>query len=303
MDRNLLYRYFRGEATPEERHMVRCWTDESREHYDEFIKERKIYDASLLLGRPSRRVPLSLRLLKAGKIAAAAAAVFICGILFQDIISVEEPDSLQRIVVPEGQRVNVTLADGTDIWLNSGSELTYSTSFSKSDRNVTLDGEGYFQVAEDKENPFRVHTSKATVEVLGTVFNLKAYDDSPEFTASLLEGSVKLTSGSASAKLRPDESASLRNGAFEISQITDEDEFLWREGILCFGETPFLELMKRFENFYGVTIRVDNPDMADYSAMGKFRQSDGVEHALRVLATDAGFQYVFDDINQLIIIK
>ncbi len=303
MNKSLLYKYFKGDATTAERNVVRRWVEASPDHYEEYIRERRLFDATLLLARRSVRQPLGLRLLRLGRVAAAAAAVFALGILFQHIMTRPEESLMQRIVVPMGQRVNLQLADGTDVWLNSGSEFTYSTAFSKSDRTVTLDGEGYFKVAKDAEHPFRVHTSKATVEVLGTEFDLKAYDDSPEFTASLLEGAVQLVAGDARTILKPNESATLHNGTFVISEITDGDEFLWRDGILSFGETPFVELMKRFEQFYGVKIRVDNRRMAGYSAMGKFRQADGVEHALRVLASDAGFDYLFDEENQLIIIQ
>ena len=139
--------------------------------------------------------------------------------------------------------------------------------------------------------------------MLGTEFDLAVSRSTGDFRASLVEGSVRIEAGDAWTVLKPNESATLHNGTFVISEIADNDEFLWRDGILSFAETPFIELMKRFEQFYGVKIRVDNRRMAGYSAMGKFRQADGVEHALRVLASDAGFDYVFDDKNQLIIIK
>ena len=303
MDRSLLYKYFRGEASPSERSAVRVWVEASADHYDEYMHERRLFDASLLLAPREMRRSLGARLLRLGRMAAAAAAVFALGVLFQHIHTKPEEGLMQRIVVPMGQRVNLQLADGTDVWLNSGSEFSYSTTFSKSDRTVMLDGEGYFKVTKDAEHPFRVETACAAVEVLGTEFDLAASRATGEFCTSLVEGSVRIESGDARTVLKPNESATLCDGTFVISQIADSEEFLWRDGILSFGETPFMELMKRFEQFYGVTIRVDNRRVIGYSAMGKFRQADGVEHALRVLASDAGFDYVFDDKNQLIIIK
>lgn len=303
MDKNLLYKYFKGEASPSERKAVRTWVEASADHYDEYIRERKLFDASLLLSPREVRSPLKARLLRLGRMAAAAVAVFALGVLFQHLNTRPEEGLMQRIIVPMGQRVNLQLADGTDVWLNSGSEFTYSTTFSKSDRRVTLDGEGYFKVAKDARHPFRIETACAAVEVLGTEFDLAASRSTGDFRTSLVEGSVRIEAGDVWTVLKPNESATLHDGTFVISEITDGDEFLWRDGILSFGETPFVELMKRFEQFYGVKIRVDNRRMAGYSAMGKFRQADGVEHALRVLASDAGFDYVFDDKNQLIIIK
>jgi len=303
MDKSLLYKHFKGDASSSERKAVRTWVEASADHYDEYIRERKLFDASLLLSPHEVRRSLKVRLMRLGRMTAAAAAVFALGILFQHFNTRPEEGLMQRIVVPMGQRVNLQLADGTDVWLNSGSEFTYSTTFSKSDRRVTLDGEGYFKVTKDTRHPFRVETACAAVEVLGTEFDLAVSRSTGDFRTSLVEGSVRIEAGDAWTVLKPNESATLHNGTFVISEIADNDEFLWRDGILSFAETPFIELMKRFEQFYGVKIRVDNRRMAGYSAMGKFRQADGVEHALRVLASDAGFDYVFDDKNQLIIIK
>lgn len=303
MDKSLLYRFFKGDASPSERSAVRAWVEASDANYNEYIRERKLFDATLLLTVRQNRRPLGARILRLGRFAAAAAAVFALGVLFQHLSMRPEEGLMQRIVVPMGQRVNLQLADGTDVWLNSGSEFTYSTAFSRSDRSVTLDGEGYFKVTKDTRHPFRVHTACATVEVLGTEFDLAASRATGEFRTSLVEGSVRIESGDARTVLKPNESATLHNGTFVISEIADSEEFLWRDGILSFGATPFIDLMKRFEQFYGVTIRVDNRRVVGYSAMGKFRQADGVEHALRVLASDAGFDYVFDDKNQLIIIQ
>ena len=129
MDKNLLYKYFKGEASPSERKAVRTWVEASADHYDEYIRERKLFDASLLLSPREVRSPLKARLLRLGRMAAAAAAVFALGVLFQHLNTRPEEGLMQRIIVPMGQRVNLQLADGTDVWLNSGSEFTYSTTF------------------------------------------------------------------------------------------------------------------------------------------------------------------------------
>lgn len=100
------------------------------------------------------------------------------------------------ITVAEGQRAQLTLSDGTRVWLNSGSTMRYPASFGSDRRTVQLDGEGYFEVSRNEEVPFVVETSKADVEVLGTKFNIEAYASGYRFETALIEGSVHVRSAS-----------------------------------------------------------------------------------------------------------
>ena len=302
MDKTTLYNYFQGTCTDSQRHEIRQWVEQSPENYAEFMKQHRMFDATLLLSRQSARKSMRTRILRFAGVAAVAAARAIVYLIL-NISGGMQDALLQQIIVPDGQRVNLILADGTDVWLNSGSRFSYTTDFSKKNRSVTLDGEGYFKVAKDKDHPFTVHTSKADVEVLGTEFNVRSYEAEDDFTTSLIEGSVRLTTGSSTAILQPNEEAFLSAEGFVVSELKDKEEFLWRDGILSFGETSFFQLMKKFEKFYDVSIRIDNPDLENYSSMGKFRLKDGVEHALDVLASDAGFTYEFDADHKLITIK
>lgn len=98
----------------------------------------------------------------------------------------------QTITVPAGQRAQITLADGTRVWLNAQSTLTYASDFGRNDRNVELDGEAYFEVAKNKKLPFYVHTEMHKVRVVGTSFNVCAYKGSKEFETTLVEGIVDI---------------------------------------------------------------------------------------------------------------
>ena len=286
-----------------QRHQIRQWVEASEDNRNEFMQARKLYDATLLLA-PRTSKAVHNKIIRFVRYAAAIAAAIAIGVFGMYIyVSNDTNSAIQQIVVPEGQRVNIMMADGSEVWLNSGSRMTYSTGFSKKERNVTLDGEGYFKVARDEKRPFRIHTLKADVEVLGTEFNVRSYDRDSIFSTSLIQGSVKLTAENSSAILSPEDEAFLTKDGFKISKIRDHDEFMWKDGILAYRQTPFRELVKRFEQFYNVRIRIDNPDVLDYSSMGKFRREDGVEHALDVLASDAGFTYEVDNDNHLIIIK
>ncbi len=101
---------------------------------------------------------------------------------------------MQSIYVPTGQRVNITLSDGTNVWLNARTKIVYPAVFDKSVRQVAVDGEAYFDVAKDKKRPFIVETGKCNMEVLGTKFNVEGYSDKDDFEVTLMEGSVRVAS-------------------------------------------------------------------------------------------------------------
>ena len=132
------------------------------------------------------------------------AGIFFGGRMFPD-------ERMQQVVVPAGQRVELRLADGTKVWLNSKSRLEYPSSFGRRSRRVTLCGEGYFEVAHDERKPFVVETGQYDVRVLGTTFNVYAYDnDRAAFETALMEGSVEVSSRSDASQrlvLQPNEAA------------------------------------------------------------------------------------------------
>lgn len=214
--------------------------------------------------------------------------------------------AMNTITVPAGQRVNLTLSDGTTVWLNARSEMVYPAVFSGAKREVKLDGEGYFEVKHDKESPFVVHTRKCDIEVLGTKFNVEAYSDSEEFSTSLMEGSVKVTDNSAvsaSVLLKPDQEVHMKDGRLLVSSIDDYDHFRWRDGLVCFDNIAFNELMKRFEKCYGISIVVENKNLEEYSCSGKFRISDGLDNALRILQRNAKYTFERNEDNTIVYIK
>ena len=151
-----------------------------------------------------------------------------------------------------------------------------------------------------------VHTRKCDIEVLGTKFNVEAYSDSEEFSTSLMEGSVKVTDNSAvsaSVLLKPDQEVHLKDGRLLVSSIDDYDHFRWRDGLVCFDNIVFHELMKRFEKCYGISIVVENKNLEGYSCSGKFRISDGLDNALRILQRNAKYTFERNEDNSIVYIK
>lgn len=284
MEKETLYKFFDGKASREEKEAVRIWLESSPENEQMLFREREFFDAMILSGstksagtekksRPFYRTVL----FEAMKIAAVFAITIACGTYFYKSEIRKIGEAMNTITVPAGQRANLTLPDGTNVWLNARSEMRYPAAFTGNKREISLDGEAYFEVTHKGGKPFVVRTDKCNVEVLGTKFNVEAYSDSEDFCTSLMEGSVRVSDKkkpSESLVLAPNQQVSWINGHLQSKPIADFDPFRWKEGLICFKSMHFKELMSRFEKCYGIHIIIENPKLADYICSGKFRISD-----------------------------
>lgn len=315
MNREVLYKFFEGTAFYEEEVQVRQWMEYSPENRREFLKERKLFDSMLLLGdekaiektnreKSGRNGSLGTEILK---IAAVVAVTLGLNFLYQFVADKEQTIPMQSIYVPSGQRVNLTLSDGTNVWLNARTRILYPAVFDKSVRQVTVDGEAYFDVAKDKQRPFIVETNKCKMEVLGTKFNVEGYSDKDDFEVTLMEGRVKVASKQGIGDtliLTPDSKACLeKDGRLTVVRVDDYNPYRWKEGLICFRTESFLSIMNDLEKYFGVSIVVENKAVLKYNFTGKFRQADGIDYALRVLQKDIRFRYERDDENQIIYIR
>lgn len=307
MDKNLLHRFFEGKTTIEEEKRIRQWMEASDMHKDALLNERKLFDATILLldeERISKRKPSAFRIKELMKIAAAVALTFLISFLYFDKPAGEElVIAMQKIVVPAGQRINIQLSDGTDVWLNSCSSIEYPALFTGKNRTIKLEGEAYFDVAHNANKPFIVQTQQGDVEVLGTSFNIEAYPSDHSFITSLMEGSVKIKRNNRFFMLEPEQLAYLKNGQFYVEPITDYNAYRWREGLICFKEESFTNILRKFEKCYDIKIVNELPGVQSISYSGKFRQTDGILYALRVLQKDIRFTFTRDEDNQTIYIK
>lgn len=318
MNKETLYRYFEGMASREEEEAVYRWLDASAGNEEDLLKEREFFDAMILAGSAEdakekkvevqKHFGIRIHLFVRGvlKVAAVVAITVACGLYFHLADKKELLSAMNTISVPVGQRVNLKLPDGTLVWLNASSEIVYPAVFSGGKREVRLNGEAYFEVTHNIENPFVVRTEKCDIEVLGTKFNVEAYSNSNNFSTALMEGSVKVTGNDSSSRpvlLKPDQEVRLKDGRLMVSSINDYDQFRWREGLVCFKDVAFNELMTRFEKCYGIQIVVENRHLEEYTCSGKFRISDGVDNALRILQRDARYTFERNEDNSIIYIK
>lgn len=300
MDKDLLYKYFMGNATTEEGMAVKQWMEASADNRKAFARERRMFDAILLTDASApaaRRNPLLRRIGVAMLKAAAVAAVLLLAVVFYNNYA-QKPDTLAVVSVPAGQHTRVTLPDGTAVWLNARSEIRYSTSFNSRHRDVQLSGEAYFEVAKNKKLPFTVHANDIVVKATGTTFDVQAYPEDHDYEVALIEGGVDVYSiytPDRVVHLKAGDKVSGYKGRLAVTAIEHEEDYRWRCGLICFRNERIDGIMRQFEKSFGIRINIHNRKVLEHTYTGKFRQNDGVDYALKVLQRDITFKYVKDD--------
>jgi ferric-dicitrate binding protein FerR (iron transport regulator) len=211
-----------------------------------------------------------------------------------------------RIEVPIGGRVKIVLSDSSVVWLNSGTKISYPEIFTGDKRIVTLDGEAQFEVSENKDRPFVVNTLGHSITVLGTKFNVYAYNESNQFEATLLEGSIILKDNYDEKnffKMKPGQRA--------VSDITKRKITIynnidlknissWISGYYSFDKIKFNEMLDRLGQYYNKKIVINRPEIITYECTGKFKVGESLEHILNVVKVNKFFRYEITD-KQIII--
>lgn len=184
--------------------------------------------------------------------------------------------------IPNGGQYKLQLPDGTDVWLNAASSITYPTAFVGKDRYVTITGEAYFEVAKDKSKPFHVKVNDMEVEVLGTHFNINSYSEEDAVKTTLLEGSVKVIKANDMAMLKPGQQAQY---AGRISVINDADldqVMAWKNGSFLFDGTPLTAVMRQLSRWYDVDV-VYEKGVPDINLGGEMKRDLNLSQVLKGL--------------------
>ena len=198
---------------------------------------------------------------------------------------------------PQGSRSQMTLPDGTKVWLNAGSKITYTQGFGLVNRLVWLVGEGYFEVARNEQLPFSVKSENVQVRVLGTKFNFRDYPVDAEATVSLSEGSVAMNSIKDVSKeqlLKPGQRATVdkRTGHIRIEEYEVSNAIQWTNGRLIFDGEPLRDIVKSLERSYNVKIKVKDESLCDLHFYGDFvRQEQSLGEVLEALAATGKIKY------------
>lgn len=212
-------------------------------------------------------------------------------------------DKLNSLIVPYGKRSTVTLADGSKVWLNSGSVLEFPSQFSGKKREIRLlSGEMYVEVSHDKEKPFYVQTGNFNVRVYGTKFNISNYSGTPQ-SVILVEGSVSLQlSDKKELFLKPNEQAVYsENGTFDMQKVDVSQFISWKNGYLSFDKTPMTEVLQQVSRYYNLSFDFENDvNLQKRTCTGKIYLSDNLDNVMTIIGLLSSTTYTRTD-NKILI--
>ena len=326
MNRKLIERFIRGRCSPEEELKIIKWLGEKdyeaalekmisedlEEAYE--IGTREYHDLSHIrkeilkkhiTGTPYNKQVTSISW-RPLKVAASAAIFLTLGFLLY-YLSNKSPKSFdgQEAVTPvvksnpRGRKSSIPLGDGTIVYLNSESKITYPDSFPDSVRVVQLEGEAFFEVAKDKRRPFIVKTNYLTLKVLGTSFNVKTFSNSDEVTVALATGKVEVTDVGVSKEasnmvmLTPGQSVIFNKtqGAFgKILDFDPEYEYGWKDGLIYFNKASLKEVIDKLERWYDVKIIVENKPSNKW-VYKAYHKNESLELVLQSMAHNEAFDF------------
>lgn len=204
----------------------------------------------------------------------------------------EESSPYNQLITPYGKRSTITLSDGTKAWVNAGSKLTYPAEFSKEKREIYVDGEIYIEVSEDKKRPFVIKTRQMDINVLGTKFNVSAYEADKENSVVLLSGSVSISPGTHNKNiiLKPNQMYSGLEGSHSVENVDASIHILWTRGLYQFESEKLDNIVTRLERYYGIRIECD-ATIAELKCSGKLDMKDDMNKLLEELSRALPIQY------------
>lgn len=173
---------------------------------------------------------------------------------------------------PRGRQYQLTLPDGSGVWLNAASSITYPVAFTGKERKVTITGEVYFEIAANKSKPFIVDANgNAMIEVLGTAFNINAYDNEKSLDAALLQGSVAVSKGGERVVLKPAQKAIVTT-SINVQELSDPATVIaWKDGVFDFSNVDFEAVMRQLERWYDIEV-VYNGAVPEKNIHGKMHR-------------------------------
>ena len=209
-------------------------------------------------------------------------------------------EEMNNLRVPYGKRSTLTLADGTKIWLNSGTEIDFPTNFLNTERRIKIRGEVYVDVVKDNDRPFIVETSQLDVQVLGTKLNISCYDQTQE-SVVLVEGRVQVKSKNETHTLYPGELLSF-NADKVIHEKVDINEYIsWIGGVFIFKKMTISDLLKKVGRYYNVDFRNNQSELMKRTCTGKLYLSEDIQPVLEVISAISNTSYEYS--GKTILIK
>ncbi|MBX3253142.1 MAG: FecR family protein [Chitinophagaceae bacterium] len=235
----------------------------------------------------------------------------------------KQPAAKNTVTTRKGSKSNIQLPDGTVVWLNADSKLTYDENFRDDLREAVLEGEAFFDVAKDEQKPFIIHTKTIDIKVLGTAFNVKAYETEPNTETSLIRGSVEITLHNSPEKkiiLKPNEKLRVNNKSLEYSTGLNEVkaksrpddvdivvgkihfqkkdssalETLWIKNKLAFDAETLEEVMRKIERWYNVKVLMDVDESARATQYSAIFENESLAQVMEALKITGNFSYTIN---------
>lgn len=204
--------------------------------------------------------------------------------------------TLNTLAVPRGGEFSIVLADGSKVWLNADTRLTYPTRFTGEKREVELEGEAYFEVQHDDKMPFIVKTSKSAIRVYGTTFNVKAYPDDSFQKTTLEEGSIGLIVNDKEFRLVPDEQAVLNSdNDVSICKINARQQSVWRHGHFLFDNENLEDIMAQLSRWYNVNIFFIGTEVRKLHFSGEIDRYEDIDKVLRMIELTTNISFTIKE--------
>jgi len=247
-----------------------------------------------------RRLPVARQLwVRVASVAAILISGLLAGSLTTYLISKNKTNTEQLVFeTPRGEKSFVKLPDGSEVWLNASSRLVYNT-FSANRRQVELKGEAFFKVARNEKAPFVVKTNECEVEVLGTTFNIMAYDEFGRKEITLLSGKVTVHMNDIEKVLKPGQALIMKDNYFYIDEVNASESSEWVENKFNFKNIPLSELMKRLSNWYDVDIKLENSTGHEISFTGTFKNEETIWQVLEAIKVYTPISYTKTDLRKI----
>lgn len=309
----LLINDFSGRITSEEKQFLNRWIAERTENQRHYSEQKKLWDLFNLhqkiqkIDERKAYQVVSSKLFPAKKIVFLAQLQRIAAILLIPVVIISaiyfyaqtrHTDQFSTVYntteTPLGMRSSLVLPDGTKVWLNAGSKLSYPVLFSENFRQVRLSGEAYFEVKKDKKWPFVVNSGNMNIVVTGTTFNCNAYPENDQIQTVLVEGQITVMNvGATETKImEPGELAVFGKNNQQITKTkTDLEKYIaWKSGKLMFREDRMDKVVEKMERWYNVDFEIEDKEISDYVYTATFID-ESLDQVLKMLSLSAPIRY------------
>ena len=318
----LIGKFVSGNATSEEAMQLKAWKEASKSNLQVYNKTLKSWknsenwisnetigkDKSKVHKENQRLQSIKIQKIKRTSTIYKVAAILAIPITFaiswyftSQVNHTSQVDQFCEITAPKGHISKCILPDGTEVWINTCSSISYNAlTFNTRTREIQLEGEAYFQVAKNKNVPFKVNSSIANINVTGTSFNVKAYPGSELFETVLVEGSIELQFNKASKhilQLKPNERAilNLNENEIKIENVDTELYSSWRNGEIIFKDATLNDLINELERIYDIKFSMKEKSIGEFRFRGMFSYNNNLIDALEKIKQTAGVDYYIEN--------